>query len=174
MPNVTKATGAEWKAFMADKEYWPEEYYHDDVLINVNGYAEPYTSPEPETLADDDELLVESGFVAVSADEIIAELDVYFERWKKDREQRREPTQCVIANPTGWLDNETHPITDEPIGETLLIRLHSALDGGITHTDEAEGVDYAVDLSWIRSNGKVVATTGEYTNEQIHSWKRIS
>ena len=72
-----------------------------------------------------------------------------------------------------WIDNDLSPITKQCTGKTLLIRFKSKYDG-ISHTDEEEGIDYTVDLTWIRDNdGTIAATTGKYTNKDIRSWKEI-
>ena len=71
-----------------------------------------------------------------------------------------------------WIDNKENSIFKNNNGETLLIKLKNEHDG-ITHTDEDEGNDITVDLSWLRSEGKAFSTTGNFTDEQIVSWAKI-
>lgn len=71
-----------------------------------------------------------------------------------------------------WRDNETDPITNQHRGKVLLICLADSFDG-ISHTDELSGNDCTIDLTWIRSDSEVFATTGTYKNDDILAWAEI-
>lgn len=38
---TVKTTGAVWNLFYADKSAWPEDAYHDDTLLKINGMEAP-------------------------------------------------------------------------------------------------------------------------------------
>lgn len=80
--------------------------------------------------------------------------------------------QKIVGTSRGWNDNKLKPITDHHVGETLIIRLNDS-SNGITHSDNDLGIDYSIDLTWMRCGGTICATTGKYKNADIHSWKEI-
>lgn len=75
-----KVSGALWKKFYNDEEYW-KEYYHDDTCILFDGVEqEDYDNPD-----DSATVVVESGYVYHSGDEKInhdVTLEKFFKKWK--------------------------------------------------------------------------------------------
>lgn len=73
---ILKITGAEWNRFYTDKEVWPDDVYHDDVLLRVNGVeVEDYAALDPNAAIE-----VECGYVDIGDRQI--ELIDYFISWK--------------------------------------------------------------------------------------------
>lgn len=83
---MIKTTGAEWKAFHADKAYWGEFCVEDEV-VTVNGAQVDEYSFDPDTLADADKVTVDGGWVADQATGSDKEysLDTFFRRWRKQQ-----------------------------------------------------------------------------------------
>ena len=71
-----------------------------------------------------------------------------------------------------WKDNKVNSIMNESGGKTLIIRFNSR-NKGISHTDVDMGIDYTVDITWVRGQDYIRATTGKYHDDDIHSWKEI-
>ncbi len=71
-----------------------------------------------------------------------------------------------------WNLNEDRPIINECSGKTVIIRLKDE-HKGISHTDEETGEEYTVDISWIRLDNKICATTGKYEMDDVLSWAEI-
>ena len=64
-----------------------------------------------------------------------------------------------------WIKQSEHSLLDQSWGSTVLIKFKRGYDG-ITIDD-----GNTVDLSWMRVGlGKIVATTGEYSIEDIVEW----
>lgn len=90
---TAKTTGAEFKRFYGDNEWWPEGVYHDDELILVNGEAiEDLDALE--RIPDEAEVRIESGSVMrepregrVMGEEVMG-LDTYFHRWRRAQSKR--------------------------------------------------------------------------------------
>lgn len=83
---ATKTTGAEFKRFYNDKQFWPDDggdTYHDDAVLKVDGeYQED--GIDTDTLADTAVVTIEGGFVcgpALAGKE--PSLEAYFKRWRK-------------------------------------------------------------------------------------------
>ena len=56
---------------------------------------------------------------------------------------------------------------DHQVGSTVLIKFNNNING-IT-ADNGESID----ISWIRVKGKIYATSGTYTAEEIKEWAVI-
>ena len=79
-----KTTGAEWKRFYADKEFWPDEAWHEDEEVIVNGLP---TSDDFDLSAvhDTDVLVVGGGIVFLPDLDMDRgpSLEAHFKRWRK-------------------------------------------------------------------------------------------
>lgn len=83
---ATRTTGAEFKRFMTDPAYWPNDagdtYYDEEELV-VNG-APLDSETDIETLADDDVVTIEGGIVFsplwVGKE---PSFEAFFKQWRK-------------------------------------------------------------------------------------------
>ena len=71
-----------------------------------------------------------------------------------------------------WIDNSKRSIFDQCSGTSVLIRFKGQSDG-ITCGSLEGGRDFCVDISWIRSSGKIIASTGSYEECDIDAWALI-
>lgn len=71
-----QTTGAEWNRFYNDKQAWPEDTYHDDTVVLVNGSVSENLDHVPDTAI----LVVQSGCV-IFPDNSDADLVKHFEAW---------------------------------------------------------------------------------------------
>lgn len=81
-----KLTGADWKAFYGDPDYWPEDgsRYHDDVLVLVNGEVNEDALRAPENIGGTDIVSIQSGDVFnTDTGQRICSLESHFKRWKR-------------------------------------------------------------------------------------------
>ncbi len=76
---TTKTTGAIWNQFYKDTEAWPEDSYHDDLLLKINGKT-AREDVDPGKLPADAEIQIESGYV-VFPDGSDSDLAEHFEKW---------------------------------------------------------------------------------------------
>lgn len=83
-----KTTGAEFKEYYQDENYWVLDAWHDDHAIKVNGeYIDDITTDMP----DDAEVVIESGvvFIPVQSESGMEEKDVplvsHFKAWRKQK-----------------------------------------------------------------------------------------
>ena len=67
----------------------------------------------------------------------------------------------------GWTNQEDHNVFDFHCGSCVLIMLKSKYDGITIDSG------MTVDISWVRSDGNAVATTGRYRADDILAWKTI-
>jgi len=82
---MVKCTGAEWKAFYSNNEYWPEGYWHDDVLVSINGQeSDDFLDADVDTVADDAVIRIEAGHVFEEDGEPVRSLEAHFKKWKKE------------------------------------------------------------------------------------------
>lgn len=65
----TTFTGKDLKAFWADKQFWLESVYIDDVLLNINGIDRPQLNVED--LADADVVSFSSGYAMEDGSDIL-------------------------------------------------------------------------------------------------------
>ena len=87
MPTI--ATGAEFKRFYNDPEFWPEDEgktWHDDTAVEINGveYGSDTSDIDYNEIADNAKVKVLSGVVygPKLGDDGVA-FDTYFRRWQK-------------------------------------------------------------------------------------------
>lgn len=83
---MIKTTGAEWKAFDADKVYWAEFCVEEEV-ITINGQSVDEYAFDASSLADGDRVTVDGGWVTDQAGGSDKEysLDTFFRRWRKQQ-----------------------------------------------------------------------------------------
>ncbi len=82
---AAKASGALFKKFYNDKAYWPEDSYHDDAVIKVNGVIQEDGLDEA-TLQDTDLVTVEGGYVVSSNQNFDGRsLETHLKRWLKEQ-----------------------------------------------------------------------------------------
>lgn len=77
--------GAVFRRFYHDDVFWPEDAYHDDHEVLVNGVKQD----DLDKIADLDKVIIHSGVVFVSRDdEDGVAFDAYFRRWLKAQTTR--------------------------------------------------------------------------------------
>lgn len=86
MPNQKRKpiSGAQYKAFMNDQNFWPEDLTVDDVLLVIDGvnYGED-RDLELDMIADSASIVIESGEVLRDGTRI-HNLDDYFYSWEQE------------------------------------------------------------------------------------------
>lgn len=100
---AVKCTGAEFKRFYNDPQYWvsPEtsggdHTWHDDGAFYINGVEQP-DGIESEKLLDADEVKIEGGVVfgpVVGTQE--PSFEAYFKRWKKAQTTAIFAVECDL------------------------------------------------------------------------------
>lgn len=81
---TVKTSGAEWKRFYSDSEFWPDGVTHTDGILTING----------EVIDDDDyaDSLIEASARVTISDGVVflheddtdgPTLEAYFKRWRK-------------------------------------------------------------------------------------------
>lgn len=80
---TTKTTGAEWKRFYSDKEFWPDEWWHDDEVITVNGKNAHDFDIELTEVLDSDVMTVSAGVVYDAMSNEGPSLEGHFKSWRK-------------------------------------------------------------------------------------------
>jgi len=78
---AVKTTGAEFKAFYSDESIWPEDSWHDDAILSVDG-VDQSDGIDVDTLSDTATVMIEGGYVKGLEDEEPS-LEAYFKRWRK-------------------------------------------------------------------------------------------
>lgn len=91
MAQTVKTTGAVWTQFYADETAWPQEAYHDDVLLKVAG-KEVGEGSDFSSFPADAEVEVITGYVELP-DGTGTELSEHFIAWQK----RQEAAGVVIG-----------------------------------------------------------------------------
>lgn len=78
-----KTTGAEWKKFYTDPDFWPDGTWHDDEEITVNGDVAD-ADDNLEMIDDSAAVTVAGGVVFIhEGDDDGPTLEAYFKRWRK-------------------------------------------------------------------------------------------
>lgn len=95
---AVKTTGAEFKAFYEDKDFWPEDnanyVWHEEAIILVDGVEDP-EGIDTAALADSAEVRIEGGVVCCSKwDGNEPSLESYFRKWKKSRDTVLLVVEC--------------------------------------------------------------------------------
>ncbi len=78
---ATKTTGIEFKQFYGDNSIWPDDAYHEDAVIMVDGVdaGDSDLYGMPDTVA----VTIESGWVFLPDQNDAIALETYFKRWRK-------------------------------------------------------------------------------------------
>lgn len=110
-----KTTGAEFKQYYHDDQYWEKESWHDDHAIKVNGeYTEDICDDD---IPDDAEVVIESGTVYIpvvtkgpgyAEDEV--SLVKHFKNWRKQQKY----TTLIVTVEKEHLDAVTSQIKTLP------------------------------------------------------------
>ena len=83
-----KTNGSEFKSYYADPVSWPENAWHDDILIVVNG-VELYDGGDLTAIADDATVEIQSGLVYFNEDDRDpVDMELHFKRWRKNQSVR--------------------------------------------------------------------------------------
>lgn len=81
---TVKTTGAEFKSFYSDPFYWPEDAYHEDAEIMVDGVEDD--GGDLSLIADISQVTITGGAVLnVTCQGDSPSLEVYFKRWRKEQ-----------------------------------------------------------------------------------------
>lgn len=81
---TTKATGAEWTAFYASKDAWPDGAWHEDQIITVDGVEVDNSEFDESKLSPTAKLTVSGGIVFLNADATDGpSLEAHFKSWRK-------------------------------------------------------------------------------------------
>lgn len=92
---TTKTTGAEFKRFYSDKEFWPNDQgdtFHEDEILTVNG------ATQFDFIPDDAEVKIEGGIVfgpRWRGDE--PSFESYFKLWRKKQNTTFFLTECDVS-----------------------------------------------------------------------------
>lgn len=94
---AAKTTGAEFKRFYTDADFWPEDggdTYHDDEVFTVNG-QKAQDGIDIDHLADDAMVEIEGGMVfGPKWDGDEPSLEEYFERWRDAQQTASFLVEC--------------------------------------------------------------------------------
>lgn len=95
----TKTTGAEFKRFYDDKQFWPDDAdtYHEEEVVMVNG--KDHGDNGYENIPDDAVVTLSHGIVfnaQQGSDE--PSFETYFKRWRKLQSTTSLIVECDIAN----------------------------------------------------------------------------
>lgn len=89
---AVKMTGAEFKEFYSDEEFWPEDSWHEDAYMSVDGIEFP-DGIDVDELSDTSVVELSGGFVVGLKGEEPA-LDTYFRRWRKKQNTTTFVVKC--------------------------------------------------------------------------------
>jgi hypothetical protein len=80
-----KTTGAEFKRFYNDPEFWKEEMFHEGEVIAIDGVEQEEYSVDYNELGDDVRLEVSHGIVYADAQasEEVGSMEGYFRKWRR-------------------------------------------------------------------------------------------
>lgn len=93
-----KMSGAEYKRFYSDPEFWPEGVWNEDAEITVDGNEQP-DGIDVETLSDNAVVIIEDGVVCGPQWEFgdSPSLETYFRRWRKKQTTTFLTVECDHA-----------------------------------------------------------------------------
>lgn len=89
---AVKMTGAEFKKFYSDNEFWPEDTWHEDAFMSVDGVEYP-DGIDLDTLKDTSIVMLAGGFIR-TPDGNGPALDTYFKRWRKKQNSSLFTVEC--------------------------------------------------------------------------------
>jgi hypothetical protein len=79
---TTKTTGVEWKRFYKDTLAWPENWFHEDEEISVNGVFDD--NADLASVPDDAVITVKGGIIYEGQyDKSGNSVEGHFKKWKK-------------------------------------------------------------------------------------------
>ncbi|WP_413460667.1 hypothetical protein [Herbaspirillum huttiense] len=79
---TAKTSGAEFKQFYNDKAFWPEDAWHEDSVILVDG--KPHEDLSDSQIADSAKVVIDSGHVFFSREDSAGvSMVTFFNRWRK-------------------------------------------------------------------------------------------
>jgi len=87
-----KMTGAEFKEFYADESIWPQDTWHEDAFMYVDGTEHP-DGIDVDKLSDTSVVEISGGFI-VGLDDEEPSLETYFKRWRKKKNTTMFVVQC--------------------------------------------------------------------------------
>lgn len=92
-----KTNGAEFKRFYSDEGFWPEDTWHDEALITVDG-VEQEDGVDTEALADHAIVKIEGGVVFGPMWESEGpSLETHFKRWRKQQTTVVFAVECDVS-----------------------------------------------------------------------------
>lgn len=98
---AVKTTGAEFKRFYEDENFWPKDdgrTWHDDEVVTVNG-IEQKDGVDTTVMADDAAVRLEGGIVyGPKWDGNEPSLEAYFKRWRKLQNTSSFLVECDTAH----------------------------------------------------------------------------
>lgn len=80
--------GADFKRFYADPAFWPEDAYHDEAVVLVNGDDYSEADKDLSAVADTDVIRIEGGYVVLPDDKSSTTLESYFRKWQRLQSMR--------------------------------------------------------------------------------------
>ncbi|MDR9836893.1 MULTISPECIES: hypothetical protein [Herbaspirillum] len=84
---TAKTSGAEFKQFYNDKAFWPEDAWHEDSVILVDG--KPHEDLSDNQIADSAKVVIDSGHVFFSREDSAGvSMATFFNRWRKVQNMR--------------------------------------------------------------------------------------
>lgn len=89
---TVKTTGAEFKAFYNDPEFWPDGYWHDDTVITFDGHE--VADFTVDTSANATVVRIEAGMIFDGQDNELCSLETHFKRWRKKQSHAHV---CVLV-----------------------------------------------------------------------------
>lgn len=92
---AVKMTGAEFKKFYADNVFWPEDTWHEDAFMSVDGTEYP-DGIDVDILKDTATVMLDGGFIC-TPDGNGPALDTYFKRWRKKQNSSLFTVECDNA-----------------------------------------------------------------------------
>lgn len=93
---VAKSTGAEFKRFYQDPEFWPDGAFHEDVIFKVDGHTQE-DGIDVQTLRDNSTVTIEGGIVLGVFNDNEPSVDAYFKRWKKQQTRTSFLVECEVS-----------------------------------------------------------------------------
>lgn len=96
---AVKTTGAEFKRFYSDAEFWPEGTWHDDTILKVDG-VEWDSMTDYSAIPDASTVTIVCGVVIDSplAGSDMIKLGTYFKKWHKTQSTVSMLIECDLSN----------------------------------------------------------------------------
>ena len=79
---AVKTTGAEFKKFYYDPEFWPKDSWIDEIELLVDGERNESAEDDVDIILDESKVTIVSGFVALDKDNTPS-LESFFKKWRK-------------------------------------------------------------------------------------------